>query len=64
MVYNTQDYWVFGLCPASGILNNIKEHNVSETGSGRQKMVSQHEVLQLILCIVFHGLISLARFVA
>jgi hypothetical protein len=22
MVYNTQDYWVFGLCPSSGILKN------------------------------------------
>jgi hypothetical protein len=22
MVYNTQDYWAFGLCPSSGILNN------------------------------------------
>jgi hypothetical protein len=22
----------FGLCPSSGILRNIKEHNVSETG--------------------------------
>jgi hypothetical protein len=22
MVYNTQNYWVFGLCPSSGILNN------------------------------------------
>jgi hypothetical protein len=21
MVYNTQNYWVFGLCPSSGILN-------------------------------------------
>jgi hypothetical protein len=32
MVYNTQNYWVFGLCPRSGILENIK-HEVSETGS-------------------------------
>jgi hypothetical protein len=30
MVYNTQNYWVFGLCPLSGILK-IREHNVSET---------------------------------
>jgi hypothetical protein len=22
IVYNTQDYWVFGLCPLSGILQN------------------------------------------
>jgi hypothetical protein len=33
MMYDTQDYWDFGLCPRSGILQNIKEHNVSETGS-------------------------------
>jgi hypothetical protein len=33
MVPDTQDYWVFGLCPSSGILKNTKEHNISETGS-------------------------------
>jgi hypothetical protein len=33
MVYNTRDYWVFGLCPPSGILRNTNEHSVSETGS-------------------------------
>jgi hypothetical protein len=32
MVYNTQNYWVFELCPSSGILETIK-HNVLETGS-------------------------------
>jgi hypothetical protein len=32
MVYNTQNYWVSGLCPSSEILN-IRKHNVSETGS-------------------------------
>jgi hypothetical protein len=32
MVYNTQNYWVFGLCTSSGILDTRK-HNVSETGS-------------------------------
>jgi hypothetical protein len=32
MVYNTQNYWVFGLCPSSGILENRK-HNILETGS-------------------------------
>jgi hypothetical protein len=31
MVYNTQNYWVFGLFPLSGILENRK-HDVSETG--------------------------------
>jgi hypothetical protein len=24
MVYNTQNYWVFGLCPSSGILETIE----------------------------------------
>jgi hypothetical protein len=27
-----QNYWVFGLCPSSGILK-IRKHNFSETGS-------------------------------
>jgi hypothetical protein len=31
MVYDTRDYWVFGLCMSSGILKNTKEHNVLET---------------------------------
>jgi hypothetical protein len=31
MVYNTQNYWVSGLCPSSGILNARK--HISETGS-------------------------------
>jgi hypothetical protein len=30
MLYNTQNYWVFGLCPSSGILEP-REH-VSENG--------------------------------
>jgi hypothetical protein len=32
MVYNSQNYWVFGLFPSSGILDTRK-HDVSETGS-------------------------------
>jgi hypothetical protein len=32
MVYNTQNDWVFGLCPLSSILATRK-HNVSETPS-------------------------------
>jgi hypothetical protein len=32
MLYNNQNYWVFGLCPSSGILET-REGNVSETGS-------------------------------
>jgi hypothetical protein len=31
VVYNTQNYWIFGLCPSSGILE-IRIH-VLETGS-------------------------------
>jgi hypothetical protein len=30
MVYNTQNYWVFGLFPSSGIVGTRK-HDVSET---------------------------------
>jgi hypothetical protein len=33
MVYNTQNYWVFGLSPLPRILRTTKEHDVSETGS-------------------------------
>jgi hypothetical protein len=32
MVYDTQNYWVFGLCPSSGILETRK-HNISESRS-------------------------------
>lgn len=32
MVYNTQIYWDFRVCPLSGILKT-REHNVSESGS-------------------------------
>jgi hypothetical protein len=32
-LHRIQDYWVFGFCPSSGILENKREHNVSETGS-------------------------------
>jgi hypothetical protein len=31
MVYNTQNYWVLGLCPSSSILETRK-HNIPETG--------------------------------
>jgi hypothetical protein len=33
MVYNIQNYWVFRLCPSSGIVESKKKHNFSETGS-------------------------------
>jgi general stress protein CsbA len=29
---NTQNYWVLGLCPSSGILE-ARKHSISETGS-------------------------------
>jgi hypothetical protein len=32
MVYNTQNYWGFGLCPSSGFLK-AGEHDVSEIWS-------------------------------
>lgn len=32
-MYNTQDYWVLGLCPSSGVIKNTKEYNVSENWS-------------------------------
>jgi hypothetical protein len=31
MVYNTQNYWVYGLCLLSVILKITREHNVLET---------------------------------
>jgi hypothetical protein len=30
--FDTEKYWVFGLCPSSGILE-ARKHNVPETGS-------------------------------
>jgi hypothetical protein len=32
MVYNTPNYWVFGLCPLTGILE-ARKHDVSERAS-------------------------------
>jgi hypothetical protein len=37
MVYNTHNYWVFGLFPSSGILENRK-HDVSETACFRPQV--------------------------
>jgi hypothetical protein len=31
MVYNTQIYWVFGLCPSSGILESRKQRFLNWT---------------------------------
>lgn len=30
LVYDTQDYWGFGICPLPGILKSKKEYNLSE----------------------------------
>jgi hypothetical protein len=29
MVYGIQDYWVFGLCPSSGILKALKKASLN-----------------------------------
>jgi hypothetical protein len=31
VVYNTLNYWDFGLCPLSSIIKTAREHSVSET---------------------------------
>jgi hypothetical protein len=36
-VFNTQNHWVFRLCPSSGILK-IRKYYFSETGSVSEKM--------------------------
>jgi hypothetical protein len=42
---STQVYWIFGLCPLSGILKNAKEHNLLETGSRySKKNTKEHNV--------------------
>jgi hypothetical protein len=37
MMYNTQNYWVFGLCPSYGILDT-RRYDVSETGYIRPQL--------------------------
>jgi hypothetical protein len=37
MVYNTQNYWVSGLCPSSSILKKTQEHIVLENECFRPK---------------------------
>jgi hypothetical protein len=32
MVSDTQNYWMFPLCPLSSVLKNTRERNVLETG--------------------------------
>jgi hypothetical protein len=46
MVYNTQNYWVFGLCPSTDILETRK-HNVSETGSVSVLRRGEGEITQV-----------------
>jgi hypothetical protein len=51
MVYNTQDYWVFGLCPSSGTLKNMFQkldlfpHSGEEVGENPIMMGCQEELV-------------------
>jgi hypothetical protein len=47
MVYNTKNYWVFGLFQSSGILEN-REHDVLETICFRPQVSREHDVLETI----------------
>jgi hypothetical protein len=61
VIFNTRKLvnWDFGLCPSSGILKNIKEHNVSETrsvcvlrwGSGRRLLRWTRYELTSVTCV-------------
>jgi hypothetical protein len=33
MLYGSRYWWVFGLCPSSGVLKNTKEHNIEGRGA-------------------------------
>jgi hypothetical protein len=46
MAYNTQNYWVFGLCPSSSILKT-REHKVSE----RDPVSENPVILNMIVAI-------------
>jgi hypothetical protein len=65
MVYNTQSYWVSGLCPSSGILNTRKL-NVSKAGClsilrlGERHNYFVSSVEVLFVCYTF--LLQLTRF--
>jgi hypothetical protein len=49
MVYNTENYWVFGFCPSSDILKNAKEQVF-------QKQIQHFEnILTQNLCEPFHS---------
>jgi hypothetical protein len=55
--FKNQDYWVFGLCQSSGVLKNIREHNVSEAGSvsvliwgGERYLMTETDPISETLC--------------
>jgi hypothetical protein len=49
MVYNTQNYEIFGLRPSSSILKII-EHNVFETGSVSSDLRTETDPVSETLC--------------
>lgn len=55
------------IIPSSGsTVHNLVDYffpSSTDGANGRQKMVSQHEILQLILCIGFHLIGFLAMYV-
>jgi hypothetical protein len=38
MIYNTWDYWVFGLCPSSGILKNTNDPKLRKPDCSRPQV--------------------------
>jgi hypothetical protein len=56
MVYNTQNYYDFGLCPSFGILET-REHNVSENGSkSKSETKSKNSVILTLWLIYLKGI--------
>jgi hypothetical protein len=56
MVYNTQNYWVFGHFPSSGILETRK-HDISETESvSVLRWGGRHLLRSSFRNVVFSGL--------
>jgi hypothetical protein len=51
MLYNTKNYWVFGLCPSSGILEtttyNVRKPSNSE--ANKLKLLHTEEILTYLL---------------
>jgi hypothetical protein len=52
MVNNTQNYWIFGLFPSSGFVENRK-NDVSETGCFRSQVKGEKTLDQVIGIISF-----------